>query len=236
MNHASSTPPVHGGFRIRVLIVEDDPEIAAALAEIVQQHSQLALAGIAHDVATALAALRRPYDVALVDLRLPDGHGIEIVREVAQSDTGRCIVISVFGDEANVIAAIEAGADGYLLKDSHDIAGSILEVMRGGAPISPAIAAHLLRRFRTPAAPIVTAATPTSSAGRPSLAPRELELLECLARGLSYREAAEQLSLSHHTVADYVKGIYRKLAVNSRGEAVFEAMQSGLIRIPQTLR
>lgn len=236
MKHAQHSPPVHGVFRIRVLIVEDDPDIAAALAETVQQHAQLALAGIAHDVATAHVALRRPYDVVLVDLRLPDGHGIEIVREVARSDTGRCIVISVFGDEANVIAAIEAGADGYLLKDSHDVADSILAVMRGGAPISPAIAAHLLRRFRTqPTQP----ATPTAAAAantRPPLAPRELELLECLARGLSYREAAEQLSLSHHTVADYVKGIYRKLAVNSRGEAVFEAMQSGLIRIPQTLR
>jgi DNA-binding NarL/FixJ family response regulator len=236
MSHTQHTPPVHGGFRIRVLVVDDDPEIAAALAETVQQHAQLALAGIAHDVATALAALRRPYDVVLVDLRLPDGHGIEIVREVARSETGRCIVISVFGDEANVIAAIEAGADGYLLKDSHDIANSILEVMRGGAPISPAIAAHLLRRFRAQPAPTAPVAAPSAAAGRPSLAPRELELLECLARGLSYREAAEQLSLSHHTVADYVKGIYRKLAVNSRGEAVFEAMQSGLIRIPQTLR
>jgi len=236
MKPAQDTPPVHGGFRIRVLIVEDDPEIAAALAEVVQRHPQLALAGIAHDVSTALAALRRPYDVALVDLRLPDGHGIEVVREVARCETARCIVISVFGDEANVIAAIEAGADGYLLKDAHDVANSILEVMRGGAPISPSIAAHLLRRFRSPAAVAVTPATAASAAARPPLAPRELELLECLARGLSYREAAERLSLSHHTVADYVKGIYRKLAVNSRGEAVFEAMQSGLIRIPQTLR
>lgn len=232
MSERRTTPPVHGGSRIRVLVVEDDTAIRDSLAATISAHPQLALAGAVGDVATALAALRRPHDVVLIDLRLPDGHGIELIREVARADQARCIVISVFGDESSVLSAIEAGADGYLLKDAPDVAESILEVMRGGAPISPAIAAHLLRRFRAPRAPVAAANSPR----RPALAPRELELLECLARGLSYREAAQELTLSPHTVADYVKGIYRKLAVNSRGEAVFEAVQSGLIRMPVNAR
>ena len=136
----------------------------------------------------------------------------------------------MFGDEASVISALEAGADGYLLKDATDVAESILQVVQGGAPMSPAIAAHLLRRFRTPRS---AAAPAEASVSRALLAPRELALLECLARGLSYREAAQELTISHHTVADYVKAIYRKLSVNSRGEAVFEAVRTGLIRMEQ---
>lgn len=232
MNECHRSPPIHGGSRIRVLVVEDDAAIRDSLSALITAHPQLALAGAVGDVATALVALRRPHDVVLVDLRLPDGHGIELIREISRAGRARSLVISVFGDEQNVLSAIEAGADGYLLKDANDVADSILEVMRGGAPISPAIAAHLLRRFRAP----MRAATPVGAGARPALAPRELELLECLARGLSYREAAQELSLSPHTVADYVKGIYRKLAVNSRGEAVYEAVQSGLIQMPVNAR
>lgn len=229
-NDADDTSHVHGGIPIRVLIIEDDPRIRQSLEQVVRSNAKFAVSGLASDIASARRALHDPHDVALVDLRLPDGSGIELIREISAGGKTRSIVISVFGDEASVISALEAGADGYLLKDSSEVADSILQVMQGGAPMSPAIAAHLLRRFRGPRP---AAAPSDSQPARTVLAPRELALLECLARGLSYREAAQELTISHHTVADYVKAIYRKLSVNSRGEAVFEAVRTGLIRMEQ---
>jgi DNA-binding NarL/FixJ family response regulator len=227
-NDDDITPHVHGGVSIRVLIIEDDPRIRQSLEQVVRSNVRFTVSGTASDIASARRALREHHDVALVDLRLPDGSGIDLIREISAGGKTRSIVISVFGDEASVISALEAGADGYLLKDSTDVADSILQVVQGGAPMSPAIAAHLLRRFRGPR----PAAAPADlQPARAVLAPRELALLECLARGLSYREAAQELTISHHTVADYVKAIYRKLSVNSRGEAVFEAVRTGLIRM-----
>lgn len=233
-NDASGIPHVHGGTPIgapiRVLIIEDEPVIRQSLEKLVRSNAKFVVSGVASDIASARRALRERHDVALVDLRLPDGSGVDLIREIASGGETRSIVISVFGDEASVISALEAGADGYLLKDATDVAESILQVVQGGAPMSPAIAAHLLRRFRTPRS---AAAPAEASVSRALLAPRELALLECLARGLSYREAAQELTISHHTVADYVKAIYRKLSVNSRGEAVFEAVRTGLIRMEQ---
>ncbi len=231
MNTVLKNPHVHGGQRIRILIVEDEASIREALAALVEQHPKLTLAGAASSLATARVLLGVPHDVVLVDLRLGDGSGVELIREIATRGTARSLVISVFGDEASVLSAIEAGADGYLIKDAPNIADSILDVMQGGSPMSPAIAVHLLRRFRRANGPSEGLAAHAASPPTARLAPRELELLDCFARGLSYREAAAELSLSTHTVADYVKTIYRKLAVNSRSQAVFEAVQAGLIRM-----
>lgn len=130
---------------------------------------------------------------------------------------------SVFGDVRNVVQAIEAGADGYLLKggDLHETERAIRDVVAGGAPISPAVASHILARVR-----VAPSATPTTSV---ALTDKETEVLTELARGYSYKEVAIRKGISHHTVADHVKAIYRKLSVNSRSEAVYEAMQSGLI-------
>jgi DNA-binding NarL/FixJ family response regulator len=140
------------------------------------------------------------------------------------------MVISVFGDEKSVLAAIEAGASGYLLKDGAEehIADSIMRLVAGEAPISPAIAVHLIRRLRPKAEP----PTPPRAGGdQPSdaLTDREMEVLELVAKGLSYEEIGETLRLRYNTIASYIKGIYRKLAVRSRGEAVFEARQMGLL-------
>jgi DNA-binding NarL/FixJ family response regulator len=157
--------------------------------------------------------------VALVDLGLPDGSGLDVIRAIAAERDSVAVVLSVFDDEATVLDAIEAGASGYLLKDDADVPEAILRAANGESPVSPAIAVHLLRRLR-PAAP-----------SEASLTPREIELLECFARGHSYKEAALRLGISYHTVTDHVKAVYRKLAVRTRGEAVFAAVSNGIIRL-----
>jgi DNA-binding NarL/FixJ family response regulator len=213
-----------------VVIVEDDPVTRAHLASSVRSHQDLRLVGEAATLAEGFAALKehRP-QVVLVDLGLPDGSGLKLIRvATAQDPPPDVMVISVFADEKTVLAAIEAGAGGYLLKDGSagDIAESIVRLVAGEAPISPAIAAHLVRRLRPkpPATP-----PPAAPEGSPALTDREIEVLQLVAKGLSYQEIGGALGLRYHTIASYIKGIYRKLAVRSRGEAVFEARQMGLL-------
>lgn len=213
---------------LRVLLVEDEPTTRSHLAAAVRSHEGMRLAAEAASVAEALAALDREQpQVVLVDLGLPDGSGLDVIRAAAaRSPAPDVMVISVFGDEKTVLAAIEAGAGGYLLKDGagRDIAESILRLVAGEAPISPAIAVHLIRRLRPkPEAP--AARVPEDSL----LTDREMDVLELVAKGLSYEEIGDTLQLRYNTIASYTKGIYRKLAVRSRGEAVFEARQLGLL-------
>jgi len=132
------------------------------------------------------------------------------------------MVITVFGDERTVVAAIEAGARGYLLKDGTDaeIVRGVIDILRGFSPISPAIARYLLRRLQDES-PTVEAA--------PHLSGREREVLELLARGFRNSEIANALGITTHTVTSYVRQLYRKLEVGSRGEAVFEAVHLGLL-------
>lgn len=166
-------------------------------------------------------------DVLLVDLALPDGNGINLIGEARTQLPGvKIIVVSIFGDAHSVLRAIEAGADGYLLKgaDPVEAASAIRIVLEGGAPISPAVASHILMRMRD---------RRTAADAEPSspLTEKEVAVLTDLAKGFRYKEVARLHGISPHTVADHVKSIYRKLAVNSRSEAVFEAVQAGLIRI-----
>jgi DNA-binding NarL/FixJ family response regulator len=215
-----------------VLLLEDDPLTHERLAGIVRAGPGLVLAGACHDLKSALAwlAAHEPPRVLLVDLQLPDGSGIDLIRAARRSaPQAEAMVISVFGDEAHVVAAIEAGATGYLLKDASadEITQAIERLLAGEAPISSAIARHLLRRFRS----MPAAAEPLAS----PLTQREGEVLQLIAKGLSYQRIADTLGMSPHTVTTHIKQIYRKLAVNSRGEAVFEAQQLGLLTPPPAL-
>jgi DNA-binding NarL/FixJ family response regulator len=181
------------------------------------------------DVRAAMAWLgaHAPPDVLLADLQLPDGSGIDVIRWLRQhAPAAEAMVISVFGDESHVVAAIEAGATGYLLKDAsaEEIADGIRRLIEGESPISSAIARHLLRRFQPAPAAVSERVSP--------LTQREGEVLQLIAKGLSYQRIADTLTMSPHTVTTHIKQIYRKLAVNSRGEAVFEAMQLGLLAPP----
>ena len=213
-------------FPIRVAIVEDDPVLREHLVSIVRGAGDFTLSGAAASFAEGVAVIEGDCDVLLVDLALPDGSGLNLIRMArANARAGlKIMVISVFGDVQNVVQAIEAGADGYLLKggDARDTERAIRDVIAGGAPISPGVAGHILARVRAGA----TAANPPPSG---PLTDKETQVLSDLARGFSYKEVAQRQRISHHTVADHVKAIYRKLSVNSRSQAVFEAMQSGLI-------
>ncbi len=212
-----------------VLLLEDDPATRERLQGIVCSADGLQLLAAFGDVQSTLAWLAQnpAPQVLLSDLQLPDGSGIEVIRHLRRlSPQTESMVISVFGDEAHVVAAIEAGATGYLLKDADadEIRSAILRLVAGESPISSAIARHLLRRFQPQPEPAATAS---------SLTPREREVLQLIAKGLSYNRIAEALQMSPNTVTSHIKQIYRKLAVNSRGEAVFEAQQLGWLNAPR---
>lgn len=230
---------------VRIAVVEDDAVLRHALAAMLGQVPGFAVAGVAGTVAGGLDLLRAgggSPDVLLVDLGLPDGSGLELIDEARQAaHECRTLVLTVFADVRTVVDAIEAGADGYLLKESgvEQVAAAIRTVMAGGAPISPAVAGHILARIRRePGAGGGRGGAAGGSgggAGRAesavALTARETEILQELAAGRSLKEVAALQGISHHTVGDHVKSIYRKLAVNSRGQAVHKAVRSGLIRL-----
>jgi DNA-binding NarL/FixJ family response regulator len=212
------------------MIVEDDRPTRDRLVRQVQSEASLAVVAAAATLAEARTALAtaRPR-VLLVDLDLPDGSGLELIRKAFADNAGtESMVITVFGDEHHVVAAIEAGAAGYILKDSdgEQIARAILQLLDGGSPISAKIARHVLRRMQPPPG------AERGGEGRGErLTPREHEVLKLIAKGYSYAEIAQMLGMSVHTSTSHVRSIYRKLAVGSRSEAVFEAVQMGIIRL-----
>lgn len=219
----------------KVLIVEDEPEFLRRFTHAVLADPELALVGSAATGRAAIATLQaeRP-DVVLLDLGLPDMRGVEVIRHaVRQPQPCDVLVVSMFEDDQNVLDSIEAGAAGYLLKDAlpESIASSIRELRCGGSPISPGIARRILSRFRLALAPAhAPAAAPCRDvACRSPLTERETELLRLTAKGLSFDTISELMGISPHTVVAHVRKIYRKLAVHSRGEAVYEATQLGLL-------
>jgi DNA-binding NarL/FixJ family response regulator len=214
----------------RVVLVEDNQATRTFLASCVQAHPQLHLAASFGTLAPAQAWFEHEgADLLLVDLGLPDGTGLDLMREVHQR-WPQCdmLVVSMFGDEANVLASIEAGAVGYVHKDDEaaDIADTLLAVKRGASPISPMIARHLLRRMQPSVSKVVQPVEPDAPI---VLSRREQEVLEFIARGFSYAEIARQQGITVHTVQTYIKKLYGKLAVHSRSEAVFEANRLGLL-------
>lgn len=218
---------------IDVLIVEDDTRFREAFADAITHSADMQLCGSAADFAGGLALLReqRPA-VMLVDLELPDGNGMDLIREAArilpQCDV---MVVTIFGDEQHVLSSIEAGATGYLLKDlpAAQLVDQIRILRAGGSPISPIIARQLLIRFAgQPSAPAM-APQQSLDGHHPTLSEQETNVLALAAKGYSYEEIAQLLHLSRHTVQTYVKRIYRKLQVNSKIEALSEARRLSLI-------
>ncbi|MDH3685511.1 MAG: response regulator transcription factor [Myxococcales bacterium] len=210
-----------------VWIVEDDAPTRARLARAVEGDERLVLLGAVGTARESIEGLREAPDVVLVDLGLPDGSGLDVIRAARQLSADiQTLVVTVFGDEKSVVEAIEAGARGYLLKDGNEaeIARAIIELQAGGCPISAQIARFLLHRFQE---------APTPAAAAPSLSEREREILDLVVRGFTFAEIAGFLEISAHTVNTYVRRVYRKLEVRSRSEAVYEALQLGLVKVQE---
>jgi DNA-binding NarL/FixJ family response regulator len=218
--------------RKRVFLIEDDPVVRGRIAANIESQSDLMLAGSATTLAEATSWLASfEPDVVLCDLGLPDGSGVDAIRScLARYPRCLVMVITVFSDDEHAFQSLEAGATGYLLKESSsdEVAGEIRALLAGGSPISPQIARRVLQRMLRS-----SAALPREDASEEvdtgELSPREVEVLKLLSKGFSNGEVAKLFNLSAHTVSTYVRRIYRKLAVHSRAEALFEAHQMGLL-------
>ena len=224
--------------QISIIIVEDEPEFRRRFAQIIDSEPTMRLAGVSANKREAQTLIdREDFDVMLIDLGLPDGTGIDLIRNVSQRKPDVDImVVTVFGDEQHVVSSIEAGATGYILKDSTpaDVISCIRLLRAGGSPVSPVVARSVLRAIRSrmggSTSNTTSAPARTTNAENNPLSARETEILQLLAKGMSFNEIGEILGISPHTVTAHIKKIYRKLAVHSRGEAVYEASQMGLLK------
>ena len=225
----------------RILVVDDDDAFRESVCAAIARDDALVLAAQVGNAEGARAAIAGgAFDVALVDLGLPDGSGFDVIRHIRQvSPQTAVMVVSVFGGERNLLEAIEAGATGYLLKDSlpDDFNASIHALSAGESPISPSLARLLLERMRpgmapVPRAPAATPVAPPAPADMASpLSARETSILEAIARGRSLAEIGAALNISPLTVKTHVQNIYRKLEATSRQHAVFLAQQRGLLKL-----
>jgi DNA-binding NarL/FixJ family response regulator len=179
----------------------------------------------AASLAEAVERLGPAPDLALIDLGLPDGSGVQMIERLCADGGTLCVVATIFDDDAHLFPALRAGAQGYVLKDmaQEELSAMLLGIADGQPPLSPSIARRLLRHFG-PALPPVS-----SEIEAAKLTEREKSVLQLIGKGLTVGEAANALELSRHTCAGYVKDIYRKLRVSSRAEAALAATRMGLV-------
>ena len=210
----------------KILIVEDLSETRRWLSEIVSAAFEQSEIHEAASMRAGIAqAAARDYDVALIDLGLPDGSGLDVLRNLRLLRPQTvCVVTTVMGDDASIVGALSAGAQGYLLKEQpQDLLVRQLKQMAEGIPaLSPSVARRIMEHFKRtgPAAP------------EDDLTGREREVLGLIGRGLRNGEVAEALGISENTVAGYIKDIYRKLGISSRAEASWHAARLGLGEAP----
>ncbi|MBC2861751.1 response regulator transcription factor [Stappia sp. 28M-7] len=210
----------------KILIVEDLSETRRWLSEIVSAAFEKSEIHEAASMRAGIAqAAARDYDVALIDLGLPDGSGLDVLRNLRLLRPQTvCVVTTVMGDDASIVGALSAGAQGYLLKEQpQDLLVRQLKQMAEGIPaLSPSVARRIMEHFKRtgPAAP------------EDDLTGREREVLGLIGRGLRNGEVAESLGISENTVAGYIKDIYRKLGISSRDEASWHAARLGLGEAP----
>jgi DNA-binding NarL/FixJ family response regulator len=211
-----------------ILLLEDLPEIRAWLGSLVLQvfpDAQISEAARVHDAIGLVSAIK--FDLALVDLGLPDGSGVDVVSALRehQPET-QSVVVTIHDDDDHLFPALQAGAFGYILKEQARelIIEQLHRISQGEPPLSPSIARRVMAYFAAKNKPQPAAnAMPTVQ-----LTERETEVLLRVAKGYTLPEIGVQLTLSRHTIADYVKQIYRKLNVSSRAEAALEAQRMGL--------
>jgi DNA-binding NarL/FixJ family response regulator len=213
---------------IRTAIVEDDPASRKMIVSLLQADPNYVVVAEFAEGKAAIAALSQlALDIALVDIGLPDISGIEVIRNVKRvCPQCNVMVITTFGDEKTITSALEAGADGYLLKGTplEELKRDIAALRDGGSPLSPMIARKLLNRLQT-----ATAEEKPDAGGETALTRREQEILEMIAKGFSYAETSAICGISAATVHSHLKSVYRKLEVHSKTEAVYEARRRKLI-------
>lgn len=207
---------------IRILLVDDHPVVRSGIRAMLADQPGFELVGEAATGEEGVeAAHRLKPTVVLMDLRLGAGiHGSEATRQItAAPDAPRVLVLTTFDTDSDILAAVEAGATGYLLKDAPPdrLFAAIRSAAAGDSALAPSVASRLLGRMRTPAA---------------ALTPRELDVLGLVAEGLSNRQISRRLFLSETTIKTHLVHIYAKLGVDSRTAAVAAATRRSLIRPP----
>lgn len=219
----------------RILVIEDQPEVQTMLGEMLAQTFPCACCQLAERLDQAMQLGEQEWDLVLVDLRLPDGSGLDWIRHFRAAADSRArhpwvVVSTLFDDEDFVIDALRAGADGYLLKsDGMGVLSDTLQrLLRGEPPISSSIARKLLGYFHPPRATTVTVERNNAESASP-LTEKEEQVLGLIGSGLSIKLAAERLFLSPHTVHSHIKSIYSKLGINTRAQAATEAARRGLL-------
>jgi DNA-binding NarL/FixJ family response regulator len=213
---------------IRIMIVEDDLASRKMLVSTLQADPDyVVVAEFGEGKAAVAAAPQLEPDIALVDLGLPDMSGVDVIRKLKVIDP-RCnvLVVTTFGDERTVTSALEAGADGYLLKGTalEELRRDIHFLQNGGSPLSPMVARKLLNKLQSR-----TTHEKQEIGGETKLTPREHDILEMIAKGFSYTETSKICGIATTTVHSHLKSIYRKLEVHSKTEAVYEARRRSLI-------
>lgn len=209
-----------------ILVVEDNPLFQDLLRSAASRSSHNDSIIICGDGTEALSLIARPdfcIDLALIDLGLPDISGIKVIEAIrARLPDVPIMVVSVIQSEDMVIAAIRAGAKGYITKGQSEfsITQSIKDVMAGNYPISPSLARSLFR---------LVDARPNVTPNQFKLTEREAETLRLLSRGLAYSQVATEMNISLSTVQSHVRNLYRKLGVNSQAQAVAKAHQTGMV-------
>jgi len=208
---------------ITVVVVEDEPKILRSQLNLLRGFDEIKVVGQATSGTDAVERIRAlEPDVVLLDLGLPGIDGIEVTKRLrAELPHIEVLIFTIFDDEEKVLAAIRAGASGYLLKgmEAQRIVEAIQEVHRGGSVVQPQLARRLLRHFQRQPSPKSTT----------SLSPREQEILLLISKGLSNPQVASTLGVSRATVRTHLEHIYAKLDVSNRTEAVTEGIKKGLI-------
>ena len=214
--------------KIKVFIVEDQPKIIRGLLKLLQRFEEIEIIGKAQSGEEALEGIEaNTPDVVLLDLGLPHMSGIEVTRVLREKYPKiEVLIFTIFDEEEKVLEAIQAGASGYLLKgvSAQKIVEAIRDVNDGGSVIQPSLARSLLRKFKRPE-------PEKSTEEYPSLTPREVEILQIIAKGLSNAEAGEVLKISRATIRTHLEHIYSKLDVSNRVEAVTEGIRQGIIDV-----
>jgi DNA-binding NarL/FixJ family response regulator len=212
-----------------ILLLEDLPEIRAWLKALVMQvfpDSQISEAARVSDALSLVSAVK--FDLAMCDLGLPDGSGVAVIEKLRETQPDcQPVVVTIHDDDEHLFPALQAGAYGYILKEQPRelITEQLQRISQGEPPLSPSIARRVIAYFAAQAKPQQPDLLP-----HVSLTERESEVLLRVAKGFTLPEIGVQLGLSRHTIADYVKQIYRKLNVSSRAEAALEAQRLGLFR------